>query len=225
MTIGENYFEDLATDLQTLELEDPSTTLPTNYKTLHELVTNISNKLHLDTNPYRLEWSDLCTDMGRRLLDLSGLECNPDIPACRSAESYFVKSLQPSNLRSQQHKDRSPIILTDRDTPVAFIKDLGAPTAYALRDTPDCDISEGCIYDLQIGAGYLPDVINGVWRVDIDKVTSVMPARLSTFIVPLAIRRSLLRQTPTKWEKRALNGEHETIAKLAENALAAATPL
>lgn len=223
MTIHETYFQDLASDIEALELETTFTT-PVDYKTLNELTSELSVGLKNNPNPYRLDWSDLCTDVGRRLLDLSGLECDPKIQACGSAESYFLKTFQRSNVRSK-HKNHSPIILTKEGEAMAFIKDLGCPTAYALQDDPDYDLFEGCIYDIQLD-GNLPELnATTSWSLDIEEVLSITPARLSTLIIPLEARRLLVPQTKSKWEKKALLGQHEAITKMAQHALESATPL
>jgi hypothetical protein len=188
-----NYLDEAHAELDNLGLTQESEPIyhPRNfgYSHLSELLARtstmsaeVASGVHRDTPAPRHA-------VGKRALDVltsSGFVSfgNDSFICCRTAESKLIRSISDKSVEDRDL--RSPLVITRRGEPVGVMKAYGEASFYGITDVSRYQIFGGAFAAIGslIGRPKLLPHANHAWSAAIENLGSVLPLRLSLFVIP-----------------------------------------
>lgn len=230
--MAESYYTQLGTDMHALYLTHenniPGVTenLPVNYEGIYHM---LADTCYID--PYTAAEvltgpkPRLATELGRQILGLMeagiSFENSQSEDCCSQAEWRLLRNMSKANI--EDHRKRSPIIVTQNGLPCAVVKTHGIPSIYGLTTIPEHGIVAGAFSSRPPGidAGLLGGK-QYAWQMDVAEVGVASPLRLSMFCMPAKPRQHIYGD---QYERPALKVEHADVQQRAQQLLEPADPL
>lgn len=199
--VAENYFSDLQTDLQQLNLLWPSSTITDICHLVDDLecTTAISRR----TAKRRFEAATNIGAMIQKWAPVSFNYNSDGVGICPEAEPKFIANAE----QAANDNFRSPLVIFDKDEPVALAKAYGEPTIYSFKNKkPKGLLKDTICINNELGCRVtkLPRR-SGAYLIELSEITApFVPMRVSALAVPGKIRGEL-SDTCNYWSSHALD--------------------